>query len=68
MQIKNNIEIILRNGYRHNSPKIKCKCSLSIGIGKEEWGAIPGKDYYILEIIKIDSINQGWRYGERRNN
>lgn len=62
------IEVILRNGYSYESPSIWCECKVKIGKGKKEWGAIPGKDYYILEIIKIDSINQGWRYGERRNN
>ena len=32
-------EVIFRNGYRSNSPKIKCKCKLKVGQGKEEWGA-----------------------------
>ena len=45
--------IILRNGYRKESPKIKCRCRLSIGLGKEEWGAITGTKYYILEILEI---------------
>ncbi len=46
-------EIIFRNGYNSNSPKIKCKCKLNIGQGKEEWGAEPGKEYYILEILEV---------------
>lgn len=29
--------VILRNGYKHDSPKIKCICTLDIGSGKEEW-------------------------------
>lgn len=32
-------EIIFRNGYQPDSPKIKCNCKLRIGQGKEEWGA-----------------------------
>lgn len=51
-QIKD-IDIIFRNGYRHDSPKIKCNCSLGIGEGNTEWGAILGKQYYILKINKV---------------
>ena len=46
------ITVIIKNGYRKDSPKIKCKCKLKIGQGKEEWGAEPGKEYYILEILE----------------
>ena len=42
-----------RNGYRKDSPQIKCKCLLKYGQGKEEWGAEPNKEYYILEILEI---------------
>lgn len=45
--------IIFRNGYSHNSPQIKCRCTLRVGQGKEEWGAELGKEYYVLEILKI---------------
>lgn len=48
------IEIIFRNGYKADSPKIKCKCKLNIGQGKKEWGAEPGKEYYILQIIEVN--------------
>lgn len=34
-----NFEVVFRNGYRADSPKIKCKSKLKIGLGKEEWGA-----------------------------
>lgn len=46
-------EIIFRNGYDYNSPSVKCKCSLEIGIGKQEWGADPNINYYIIRIIEI---------------
>lgn len=46
-------EVIFRNGYSNNSPSIKCLCSLKVGQGKEELGAEPNKEYYILEILKI---------------
>jgi hypothetical protein len=45
--------IILRNGYSRESPEIMCKVSLRIGQGKEEWGAVKGKEYFILRIHKI---------------
>lgn len=30
-------KVIFRNGYSKKSPQIKCKCTLDMGIGKEEW-------------------------------
>lgn len=50
------VEIVFRNGYKHNSPSVKCLCSLSVGTGKKEWGAEEGKKYYILEILEIIEI------------
>lgn len=47
-------KVCFRNGYSKNSPSLIAKVSLSIGTGKEEWGAEPGKKYYILH-IKEDS-------------
>ncbi len=42
-----------RNGYRKDSPTIMCGCKIIINKGKEEWGAEPNKEYYILEILEI---------------
>lgn len=39
-----------RNGYRKDSPAIEAVCSLSVGSGREEWGAEPGERYFILKI------------------
>lgn len=47
------IIVIFKNGYKKDSPQIKCKCLLKYGQGKEEWGAEPEKQYYILEILEI---------------
>ena len=49
-------EIILKNGYLKNSPKIRCKVKVEKGYGKEEWGAIPGKLYYVLRILSVEEI------------
>lgn len=48
--------IILRNGYNHNSPSVKCKCVITIGEGKVDWGAEPDINYYVLKIVKILEI------------
>ena len=45
--------VIFRNGYSRKSPEIMCYCNLSIGEGKEEWGAEPEKKYFVLSIEEI---------------
>ncbi len=51
------LDVIFRNGYNKNSPQIKCKCIYKgRGQGKEEWGAEPNKEYYVLEIIEIGKV------------
>lgn len=47
------VEIIFRNGYSKHSPEIICECTLGIGTGKQEWGAEPGKEYFILKIQSV---------------
>lgn len=46
-------KIMFRNGYGKDSPSFIAKCTLSVGIGKREWGAELGKKYYILKILEI---------------
>ena len=48
-------KVMFRNGYSKNSPSFIAECSLSIGTGKEEWGAEPGKKYYVLHIHRIEA-------------
>lgn len=51
---KNTIEeICFRNGYNKTSPSFIAKCTLSVGTGKEEWGAEKEKQYFILTIHEI---------------
>lgn len=54
--INKRVEIVFRNGYKHNSPSVRCLCILNIGSGKLEWGAEPKKEYYILSILKIEEV------------
>ena len=50
METMKSFKIVFRNGYAAKSPSIIADCYISIGPGKPEWGAEPGKDYYILKI------------------
>lgn len=46
-------KIGFRNGYSKNSPFFTAKCRLSVGMGREKWGAEKGKEYFILHTKKI---------------
>lgn len=46
-------KIIFRNGYSKSSPSFVALCSLDVRNGKEEWGAEPGREYYVLSILEI---------------
>lgn len=49
-------EIIFRNGYSKASSTIKCKVSITKDYGKIEWGAEPGKLYYVLKILSVEEV------------
>ncbi len=46
-------EIVFRNGYSRNDQEIRTRCRLAYGEGRQEWGAEPGKKYYILKIEEV---------------
>lgn len=46
-------EVLFRDGYSADSPSFTAMCTLRIGTGKEEWGARPGKRYFVLTIHSI---------------
>ena len=48
--------IQLRNGYSKNSPILECECFIEIDYGKPEWGAEPGKLYYVLKILSVEEV------------
>lgn len=48
--------IVFRNGYKKDSPKIKCCCYISKGTGKPEWGAESDKEYYVLKILSVEEV------------
>lgn len=43
----------LKNGYSDRAPVIYIFASLKIGIGRADWGAERGKEYYILTIHSV---------------
>ena len=45
--------VILRAGYRANSPALVIQCWLDVGEGKPEWGAEPGREYFVLHITGV---------------
>lgn len=49
-------KVKFRNGYSSGSPSFTAECTLSTGCGKEEWGAKPGVNYYVLRIIQIEEV------------
>ena len=50
-------DVIFKNGYKKDSPSIKCHISLYKGLeGKEEWGAEPIKLYYVLKILSVEEM------------
>ena len=50
--------VIFRNGYSSNSPKIQCYVKIQKGYGKEEWGAEPNKEYYVLKILSVEEVQE----------
>ena len=48
-------KIKLRNGYGKNAPTATVTVTISTGLGKLEWGAIPGKHYFILHIQSVEA-------------
>jgi len=58
--IKKHFDIVsANNGYQKNCPNVKWQHKgIRIGTGKEEWGAEPGKQYFILEIGEILSVTK----------
>ena len=49
-------QVIFKNGYRKDSPKIKCSVELRLGEGEEKWGAEHGEIYFILKILNVEEI------------
>jgi hypothetical protein len=49
-------DIMLRNGYSDMSPMIQLKAFISRGIGNPKWGALTGKEYWVMKIIEFKVI------------
>jgi len=47
-------EASFRNGYSKNAPVMRFKCEyITVGLGRSEWGAEPGKKYFIIKLGRI---------------
>lgn len=46
-------KIMFRNGYSSKSPSFIATCTIKVDTGREEWGAEPNKQYYVLTINSI---------------
>ena len=43
--------VIFRNGYSGGAPLVSFKVEgLGFGYGREEWGAEPGKEYFVIKL------------------
>lgn len=54
--IKGAMYVIFRNGYRKDSPAVKCLVNIDTGKGNPNWGAEPGKLYYVLKILSVEEV------------
>lgn len=46
-----------KNGYAKNAPTMRVELEgIITGMGKQEWGAVPDREYYIIKLGKILSI------------
>ena len=55
---KRRLFVCFRNGYRKDSPRFVARCTVTVGEGKPEWGAEPGKKYYVLHIEDITHTDE----------
>ena len=55
---KDRFAIGFRAGYRPHSPLMVCLVSLYVGRGNPNWGAVPGKLYFVLKIEKCEVIRK----------
>ena len=48
--------ILLRNGYGKCRPTLMCKTTITLGQGREEWGAERSVEYFILKILNVTDV------------
>lgn len=61
-------QIAIQNGYSENAPKAILNVSgIDVGPGKPEWGAEPGKMYYIIHIRDVAECENMEAYNGKEN-
>ena len=58
-QFKEIFEVKIRAGYNSKAPTATLRVHLAFGKGVQEWGAEPYKDYYILQVLEVQKI-ENW--------
>lgn len=48
--------VLFRAGYSSSSPTLEAFVNVKCGVGRPEWGAVPNRPYFILEIISFKVI------------
>ncbi len=48
--------VYIRNGYGNDKPTAKISAVVIRGYGNPEWGAEPGKKYYVFEILDVQEL------------
>ena len=48
---------LLRNGYGADKPTLEIEFTLEFREGREQWGAEPGKKYFVLVILDVRRMN-----------
>ena len=46
-------DVILKNGYASDAPRLLIKASLAFRTGRAEWGAKPNEKYFVLIIHEV---------------
>lgn len=49
-------DLYIRNGYGKNKPTAKISAVVIRGQGKPEWGAEPGKEYFVFKILSVKEV------------
>ena len=52
------LQLLLRNGYATTAPTLKATVLVTVGEGNPAWGAVPGCEYFVLKILKLEKVEQ----------
>lgn len=50
--------MFIRNGYGDDRPTAKISVTVIKGYGNPDWGAEPGKEYFVLKILSVKELKK----------